>query len=70
MHRLAINAQIGHDSNRDLDHASAAVAGQALQRECARHWAPVDLDFCVDNLDAALTRTLGAGTVLEGPPRD
>jgi predicted enzyme related to lactoylglutathione lyase len=35
-------------------------------RDYARHWTPVHLDFIVTNVDAAVTRAIGAGARLEG----
>lgn len=34
-------------------------------RRYARHWTPVHLDFCVDNVEAAVERALIAGARLE-----
>lgn len=39
------------------------------KRDYARHWTPVHLDFCVDDLEAALARAVAAGAVQEGPAR-
>ncbi len=49
--------------------AASATANGAATRSYARHWTPVHLDFCVDDLDAALARALDAGAVLEGEVR-
>lgn len=38
-----------------------------LQRDYARHWTPVHLDFVVDDLAAATQRALAAGAVRESP---
>ena len=46
------------------------TAQDASRRDYARPWTPVHLDFCVDDLDAALKRALEAGAVLEGDVRD
>ena len=40
------------------------------ERHYARHWTPVHLDFCVDDLDAAVTRALSAGAVQESALRE
>ena len=48
---------------------SPTAQGAAI-RDYARHWTPVHLDFCVEDLDAALTRALEAGAVLEGEVRN
>ena len=37
-------------------------------RRYTRHWTPLHLDFVVADLDAAVTRALAAGAVLEAPP--
>ena len=37
-------------------------------RSFTRHWTPLHLDFVVTDLDAALTRALAAGAVLESGP--
>ncbi len=49
---------------------SASSAGAGPQRDYARHWTPVHLDFCGDQLDAALARAIDAGAVQEGPLRE
>jgi predicted enzyme related to lactoylglutathione lyase len=38
------------------------------QRDYARHWTPVHLDFVVPDLEAALARALAAGAVQESEP--
>lgn len=43
-------------------------AGDELRRY-VRHWTPVHLDVVVDDLDAALARTLAAGATLDSEPR-
>lgn len=54
-----------------LPKAHGSVTGQgAATRNYARHWTPVHLDVCVDDLDAALARALDAGAVLEGEVRE
>ncbi|WP_426209535.1 VOC family protein [Massilia sp. TWP1-3-3] len=49
--------------------AASATAQGAATRTYARHWTPVHLDFCVEDLDAALQRALDAGARLEGEVR-
>lgn len=39
------------------------------QRDYARHWTPVHLDFVVHDLDAAIARVTAAGAVPEGDAR-
>jgi len=43
---------------------SRATAGGA-QRSYERHWTPAHLDFVVPDIDAAVSRALAAGAVLE-----
>lgn len=40
------------------------------RRSYDRHWTPVHLDFVVDDLDAAIQRSLAAGAIQEQPTRD
>lgn len=49
---------------------SAAWPGATATREYGRHWTPVHLDFCVDDLDATLARAVAAGAMPQGDPRD
>lgn len=42
------------------------VPGASFQRDYARHWTPVHLDFAVDDLVAARARALAAGATAEG----
>ena len=42
--------------------------GAEQLRSYTRHWTPLHLDFVVADLDAAVTRALAAGAVLEAPP--
>ena len=42
--------------------------GAPQLRSYARHWTPLHLDFVVADLDAAVTRALAAGGVLEATP--
>lgn len=46
---------------------SPPFAGAVQARDYARHWTPVHLDFVVDNLEAAVARSLAAGAVQERP---
>ena len=46
---------------------SATAGGE---RSYARHWTPVHLDFCVNDLVAAAKRALDAGALQEGALRD
>ncbi|MBX3711275.1 MAG: VOC family protein [Lysobacter sp.] len=39
-------------------------------RDYARHWSPLHADVVVDDVDAALSRALGAGARQEGDIRD
>jgi predicted enzyme related to lactoylglutathione lyase len=47
---------------------SEPFAGAGQLRDYARHWTPLHLDLVVSDLDAAITRALSAGAVLEEPP--
>lgn len=40
-----------------------------INRDFARHWTPIHLDFIVDDLDQAVARALAAGGRLEGEIR-
>jgi predicted enzyme related to lactoylglutathione lyase len=42
--------------------------GATQLRSYARHWTPLHLDFVVADLDAAVTRALAAGAVIEATP--
>jgi predicted enzyme related to lactoylglutathione lyase len=44
---------------------SGASPKTALTRSYQRHWTPVHLDFVVNDVEAATTRALQAGAVLE-----
>jgi predicted enzyme related to lactoylglutathione lyase len=49
---------------------SAASSSQAnIFRSYRRHWTPVHLDFQVENVEHAVSRTLAAGARLEGEIR-
>lgn len=40
------------------------------RRRYDRHWTPLHLDVVVDDVDAAVTRAVSAGAILEAPARD
>ena len=44
---------------------SSAAPAPAQPRDYARHWTPIHLDFVVEDLEAARTRALAAGAVME-----
>jgi catechol 2,3-dioxygenase-like lactoylglutathione lyase family enzyme len=44
---------------------SRAAQQSAQQRDYARHWTPLHLDFAVPDIDAAIATALGAGARLE-----
>jgi predicted enzyme related to lactoylglutathione lyase len=46
------------------------VPGNDAQRSYRRHWTPVHLDFVVDDIEAAVTRLVAHGAVLEMPVED
>jgi predicted enzyme related to lactoylglutathione lyase len=48
---------------------SAASEAVGAERDYARHWTPVHLDFVVDDLAAAIARAEAAGAVREGEVR-
>lgn len=48
--------------------ATRANAATRAQRDYARHWTPVHLDFAVEDVDAAVARAVAAGATLESPP--
>ena len=39
--------------------------GAAAGRDYGRHWTPVHLDFAVEDIDAAVSRAVAAGAVVE-----
>lgn len=41
--------------------------GAAVRRDYGRHWTPVHLDFAVEDIDAAVSRAVAAGAVVESP---
>ncbi len=49
---------------------SRPLPGEAATRSFQRHWTPVHLDFVVDDIDAAVSRLLRYGAVLEQPVTD
>ncbi|HEX3853771.1 MAG TPA: VOC family protein [Polyangiaceae bacterium] len=48
--------------------SSEPFEGAEQLRRYTRHWTPLHMDFVVADLDAAVTRALAAGAVLEAPP--
>lgn len=44
---------------------SPPFAGATHERDYARHWTPLHLDFVVTNIDAAIARATAAGARLE-----
>ena len=46
---------------------TANLGGTQIQRNFARHWTPVHLDFIVPELDAAVARLTGLGATLDRP---
>jgi len=46
---------------------TANLGGTQIQRNFARHWTPVHLDFIVPELDAAVVRLTGLGATLDRP---
>ena len=46
---------------------TANLGGTQIQRDFARHWTPVHLDFIVPELDAAVARLTGLGATLDRP---
>ena len=49
--------------------AGTVGAGGDLRRY-ERHWTPFHLDIVVEDVDAAVTRAIGAGAKLEAPAKD
>lgn len=41
--------------------------GATTHRDYARHWTPVHIDFCVENVEQALASAVGAGARAESP---
>jgi lactoylglutathione lyase len=48
---------------------SRATTANDATRSYRRHWTPVHFDIVVTDLDAALTRAISAGAVMEKEPR-
>ena len=46
---------------------TANLGGTQIQRDFARHWTPVHLDFIVPELEAAVARLTGLGATLDRP---
>ena len=46
---------------------SAATASGTARRDFARHWTPVPLEVVTDDIEAAVSRAVAAGAVLEKP---
>jgi len=46
---------------------TANLGGTQIQRNFARHWTPVHLDFIVPEFDAAVARLTGLGATLDRP---
>lgn len=44
-----------------------AIAGGRATRHYARHWTPVHLDLVVDDIEAAVSRSVRAGASIEEP---
>ncbi|HST44795.1 MAG TPA: VOC family protein, partial [Luteimonas sp.] len=55
-----------------LEKAAGSRACHAAdgRRAYSRHWTPIHLDFVVDDLDAALARSMSAGGLQEHPIRE
>jgi predicted enzyme related to lactoylglutathione lyase len=53
-----------------LRKAAGSTGAGADLRRYDRHWTPLHPDVVVDDLDAAVTRALDAGALLEQAPRD
>jgi predicted enzyme related to lactoylglutathione lyase len=47
-----------------------AGEGRGQRRSYDRHWTPVHLDFVVDDIGAAIVRSVAAGARLEREPQD
>ena len=46
---------------------TAPFRGAPVARDYGRHWTPVHLDFAVEDIDAAVSRAVAAGAVVESP---
>lgn len=72
-YRNAFTEILGASSPIDLLLNAAGtrpVAGSEAERGYQRHWTPVHLDFVVDDIDAAVTRLVTHGAVLEMPVKN
>jgi catechol 2,3-dioxygenase-like lactoylglutathione lyase family enzyme len=49
---------------------TAPFLAASVQRDYARHWTPLHLDFVVPDLDTALARALAAGATQESGPSE
>lgn len=49
---------------------TSAFGASGSKRSYERHWTPIHLDFVVDDLEAALERSLLAGAIQEHPVRE
>ena len=52
-----------------LEKPEGSVGAEDDRRRYVRHWTPVHLDIVVDDLDAALSKALAAGAVVDAEPR-
>lgn len=50
--------------------ATAPAPGAGKLRDYARHWTPVHLDFCVEDIHEAVARASSAGALQEGALRE
>ena len=50
-----------------LEKPADSIGAGRERRRYTRHWNPVHLDMVVDDIDAALTRALRAGAIVESP---
>lgn len=48
-----------------LEKEAGSIGAGDSRRRYERHWTPVHLDIVVDNIDAALSRAIDAGAVME-----
>jgi predicted enzyme related to lactoylglutathione lyase len=53
-----------------LEKPAGTIGAAEHLRNYQRHWTPVHLDVVVDDIEAALARTLAVGAVIEDPLRD
>ena len=52
-----------------LEKPEGSVGAGDDRRRYGRHWTPVHLDIVVDDLDAALSKALAAGALVDAEPR-